>query len=443
MFEEDGYSIYAILDDVNGLEKNAKVRASGLDIGRIEEFSFKKNKVEVKMTISKGVAIPKDSSVSLRQESMLGVKFLDIAFGVSPNKLEINGVLDKSSSYATFDETSDSINEAANALEVFIKRLDDLIAKNEQNFTELVSNFNDVGKEFKETGKIINDKLPNIMDKFVDVEDKLIKAADSIDDMSDEFKETGKTINKKLPAILTKFENIEDGVQKLINNNENELHSAIENIDNAAIEVKDAFETIDDAAKEVGDAFSKFDDYLESTTGSKLEVSFRNEYMQNDSFNKIFVGIDYSPKPMIHYLVDLVSTDDYRDDGSGKPKTTGKHEKGRQLISAQYGKDFNNLRLRGGVIESTGGIGVDYFMMHGKLVASLEAFDFNAYNDVRGDNIHTKALLRYKFLKHLNLYAGYDNFLNKDAATVTFGAGVHFIDNDLKYLLGSSSGLIK
>ncbi len=116
-----------------------------------------------------------------------------------------------------------------------------------------------------------------------------------------------------------------------------------------------------------------------------------------------------------------------------------KHDEGETYISAQYGKRFDNTLLRFGAIESTGGIGVDYFMNHDKLKFSAEAFDWNAVNDIRGDSPHLKAQARYQVLKHLELYGGWDNFLNSQAQNFFFGLGLRFIDNDLKYLSGTAS----
>lgn len=436
MFEPKGYKVFAYIDSVDGLEKNAKVKANGMTIGNVENFELDKNKVVVSLIIFDSIKIPTNSVVSLKQESMLGVKYFDIAFGNSNEFLKAGDFLFESSKMASFDETSNSINDAAKDFKVFIKRLDDLIAQNQNNFTQMITNFNQVGAEFKQTGKLLNERLPTIFDKFVSVEDNIIHAADKFGNMSSEFKQTGEIINKDLPIILTKFQKAEDNFNGMIEENRGSLKSAIKNIDSA-------FGEINTSAKKVGSAFDKLDTYLGSTTQSQLEVGFHNEYMTRDGYNKVYFGVDYSPKPTIHYLVDLISSDDYRDDGTGKPKTTPLHEKGRTLISAQYGKDFNDLRLRAGIIESTGGLGADYFMKNKKLMASIDAYDFNAHNDIRGSNVHLKTGLKYNYMKHVNIYGGYDNILNPKGANVSFGVGVNFIDQDLKYLLGSSAGLAK
>ncbi len=52
---------------------------------------------------------------------------------------------------------------------------------------------------------------------------------------------------------------------------------------------------------------------------------------------------------------------------------------------------------------------------------------------------HMRAMARYRFFKHLNAYAGADNFLNSKAFNVLFGLGINFEDDRIKYLLGSGA----
>ncbi len=445
--KQSGYIINVSIKDANGLEKNAKVKSRGINIGTVQSFSLNANNVNLTLLINQNIKIPQNSIASIKQESMLGVKYVDIEFSSDSHYLGAGGKLTKNKSYASFDETSDTINKAAISADVFIKKLNKLITQNEKNFNTMIANFKDISDEFKTTGKTINKKLPSILDKFETVGDqfattgktinqKLPAILDKFDGIGYEFNKTGNTINKNLPAIMTKFEKLEDDLQGVVTDNRKNLKSAIKNIDTA-------FATINGASKKVESSFDKFDKYLSSTTNSTLGVEFKSQYMVRDSYNKTYFDLDYSPKPTRHYMLDVISSDDYSDDGTGRPTATKLHEKGKTLISVQYGKDIKNTRVRGGIIQSTGGIGVDYFALHKKLKLSLDAFDFNAYNDIRGDKAHLTFNMEYLMKKHILLYTGYDNFLNNDAKTVYFGLGVKFEDNDLKYLLGSSAAAIK
>jgi len=98
------------------------------------------------------------------------------------------------------------------------------------------------------------------------------------------------------------------------------------------------------------------------------------------------------------------------------------------------------LRLRLGLIENTGGLGVDYYLFQNRGKISADIYDFDAVNDLRGDKAHLTLLYRQRFLKHLDAYIGADNLLNAKARNFIFGLGLDFIDQDMKYLLGTASG---
>ncbi len=445
--KKDGYPIYVEIPDASGIELNAKVKSRGIDIGTVENLMLKRDMVAISLLINNDIKVPLNSIVSIKQESMLGVKYVDIEFSKDGEYAKSSDILSNTKTYASFDQTSDSVNEAAKKVDKFMARLDNLVAQNEKNINELIYNFKVVSAEFKETGRMINAKLPQVLDNFegvgsefkqtgVMVNEKLPKVLDKFENVGNEFETTGKTINEKLPPAMDKFVKIEDTVQGVLDENRETLKSAIKNVDTA-------FVGLNKASVKVESSFDKLDKYLSSTTKSKLGIEAKVEHMAKDSYNKSYFGIDYSPKPTIHYLADIIATDDYRDAGGGIPKTTPLHTKGRTIFSAQYGKDFGDARLRGGIIESTGGFGADYFMLNKKLKLSLDGFDFNAYNDVRGDKAHLKSYLTYTMKKHIQLYTGYDNFLNPEARNLFFGLGVKFEDDDLKYLLGSSAASIK
>ncbi len=444
--KKEGYPIYVEIPDASGVEINAKVKSRGIEIGSVEDLTLKRDLVGIGLLINKDIKIPLNSIVSIKQESMLGVKYVDIEFSKDGAYAKSSDVLSNTKTFASFDQTSESINQAALKVDKFIARLDDLVARNEKNFGDLIYNFKVAGAEFRETGRMINEKLPKVIDNFGDVgaefkttgitiNEKLPKVLDKFENAGAEFETTGKTINEKLPPVMDKFAKIEDTVQGVLDENREALKSAVQNVDTA-------FVGVNKASIKVESSFDKLDKYLSSATKSTLGIEAKVEHLGKDGYNKSYFGIDYSPKPTIHYLADVIASDDYRDAG-GIPKTTPLHQKGRTLVSAQYGKDFGNVRVRGGIIDSTGGFGADYFMLNKKLKFSLESFDFNAYNDVRGDKVHLKSYLAYTMKKHIQLYTGYDNFLNTEAKNIFFGLGVKFEDDDLKYLLGSSAASIK
>jgi hypothetical protein len=90
-------------------------------------------------------------------------------------------------------------------------------------------------------------------------------------------------------------------------------------------------------------------------------------------------------------------------------------------------------RLWAGVIESTGGVEIDYPFFGRKAMASFEAFDFSREDKKRP---HLRLTGRYQFHPNLYLVGGYDDPLENHS--LFLGAGIRWNDDNLKYLLGAA-----
>jgi phospholipid/cholesterol/gamma-HCH transport system substrate-binding protein len=110
-------------------------------------------------------------------------------------------------------------------------------------------------------------------------------------------------------------------------------------------------------------------------------------------------------------------------------------------LTIQYARNFfmfnKAITLRGGLKESSGGIGLDFYPIPStKLFVDL--WDFGRRD--RPEEEDLKPLLQigisYKFNSPLFLRFGADDLLNDKLRGFFFGAGLLFTDNDLKYLIG-------
>jgi len=424
----EGYIIQAYINDASGIEKHTHVLMNGVTIGDVEEITIEGKRVKLRLMIDKGVKIPVDSSVIVAQESLLGSKVLNIAVGDSASSIAGGGTLSQSKQYASFDQTSDSVNAAAKELESLLRdfhailddehrqaiqdaiiafrnvgvNLDGVIVENREDLHAAIANFRAMGAGFSQTADTVNKDLPEIMARINSLTAQL---------------------DNKLPTAVDKFTNIEDNISTILAENRSTLKTTIESAGSFF--------------KSGEEAFGKVDSMLSSFTTSELQVAMHTDYMMRDQYGKVYLGVNYLPNPETYYMFDLISTDDYSD-ANNPPQ---KHQKSDTLYSLQYGKRFDNTLLRFGAIESTGGIGVDYFMNHDKLKLSAEAFDFNSVNDYRSERAHLKAQVRYQMLKHLELYGGWDDFLNPKSQNIFLGLGLRFIDNDLKYVVGGASSM--
>jgi phospholipid/cholesterol/gamma-HCH transport system substrate-binding protein len=449
-FNKKGYTLYSIINDTTGLDINSKIKMRGVTVGFLEYKELKYNGVRLTLFINEGILIPLNSKISITQDSMLGGKYLKIVPSNSVHFLKDNDSITDYITVATFDQAVDSINEAAQEFKIFMHRLNDTIDDNAskslklsianlQNATDSLKvilkenrmNIKDSISGIKVAVDTVNSKLPKILNQTDELTYEFSKVGKTInkdlpnimvqiDSLTKRFDDTGKHINKKLPTLLTKFEKIEDNVTTILEENRKPLNVALKSAGGFFGSGKDTFK--------------KLDDYFAKLMKSTLEVDISTRYMTNDGYMKTYANVNYIPVPTKYYMFSVISQNDYSD-----ANNFGKlHEKQKTLISAQLGKRYDNLLLRGGILESTGGIGFDYYFAQDKLKMSAELFDFNAVNDIRGSNAHANINFRYTIRKHLNFYLGYDNFLNRDIANLYLGFGVMFNDDDLKSLLGSA-----
>ena len=240
------------------------------------------------------------------------------------------------------------------------------------------------------------------------------------------------TLDSKLPVTMDKFVKLEDNLNDTIEGNKDKLSSALTSVDGF---FSGSTETM-----------QKVDKYLDSMIKSELHVEMRSDEVYDDGgYSKSHLNLTLKPDPSRYYMLGVTTGPSFEADDTFARGYVGnkKHESGKFLLSAQYGKRFDDLLFRVGLIEGQGGFGVDYFALNDTLKVSANMFDFNAVNDIRGENLNLSTTVRYQFLKHINAYVSANNVLNSSANSVSAGLGVSFVDNDLKNLLGTAASSSK
>lgn len=417
----EGYTLYAYVKDATGLNVHAKVKLNGVEAGEVQEIALSGGKVALKLFIKSHIQVPSDSKVSLMQESMLGNKMVNIEAGESAQVLMPEASIAKTSSLASFEQTSQKLSDAADAFTKLMDAANNVLDQQRQD-------------ELKATIDDLTDAIRDIKEMVADNKELVHEALNRYNELALEFVQTGRNINDWLPGFEQKATNLVDEYTRageeltaLIGENSEPLNRTLKS-------TEDFFTT-------GKDAFVKVDRYLSSVMNSDLHVSIYNHYMFSDSYNKSFASITYVPIPSTYYFVKLVADDDFsktQADGV-TPRLPQLHDEGVYRLTLQYGKRFGDVMIRGGWQESTGGIGLDWFFAQDRLLVSAELFDFNAVNDRRSQTFHTNLAMRYRFYDHLDVYAGLDNYLNSDSFNAYVGFGMSFVDDHLKFLLGSTS----
>ena len=477
------YPIVASIKDGSGLKNKAKVKLKGVSIGYVQEVFLEENKVMARLMIDQGVKIPNDSTLVISQDSLLGGKFLDIKPGVSNKPLEVNALLSKEEKISSIGDASTSADKAFQEIALLVQDVRDILnTGGKENIQSTLANLNEFSKllasiskednqtihdilvnsnttitkfanmsdeiilttkdfsktlkEFRTVGESINKDLPEMMNEYSKVAKNINKDLPSImarlDSITTYLNSLSVTLNKKLPVALDKFVVLEDNLNEVVVDNKDNLANALTSVDGF---FSDSQETM-----------KKVDKYLDSMIKTELHVEMRSDEVYDDGgYSKSHLNLTLKPDPTRYYMLGLTSGPSFQADSSFDRGFAGnkKHESGDFLLSAQYGKRYDDLLFRVGIIEGQGGFGVDYFALNDTLKLSTNLYDFNGVSDIRGNNVNLTTTVRYQFFKHINAYISGNNLLNKNANSVSVGLGVSFIDNDLKNLLGAAASASK
>ena len=434
-FKEKGYTLYAIVDDASGLAEKSRVKMRGVKIGVVKSMKLMPNEVKLKLLIHKNVKIPKNSIVTLAQDNMLGGNYLEIIPVNSNEYYSKNQTISKYISSSSMADVMTNLNSAVNKVKVLINKLNTTLDKNTtKNIRYTVANIKSSSIYFKKILKTVHSKIPNLLDHA----NQLLIT----------YKNTGESIEQKFPLILKKTDNLmtklnsaSDILKQKLPKLADEYIQAGKNANEILVKNKNSLSHTIASAKSFfnsgSSSFKKIDNYFAKIQKSQINVDISSNLLAKDGYFKTTANVAYIPNPTKYYIMGITSEDDYSKQDVDNKKSTN-------YINAEIGKRYDNLLIRGGIIESTGGVGMDYFMDDDKIKLTGEIYDFNSQNDYRGSNPHINMKARYLYLKHLEFITGIDNLINTNARQFFLGMGVNFNDNDLKtFVSGGATSFLK
>ena len=435
-FKEKGYVLYAVVNDASGLSKKSRVKMRGVKVGIIKEMSLISTGVKLKLLINKKVKIPKGSMVSVAQDNVLGGKYLNIIPGKSNTYYKPGEVIDKYLKTASMEDVMNNINSAVNDVKILINKLNKTLDENTtRNIKLTIANIKESSDELKSIMKTADKKLPKLLDNA----NALVLT----------YKQTGDIIKRKIPGILNKTDIlmgklniIADTLHVKLKKLADEYIKLGQNANNLLTENKNSLKATINSAKSFFDSgsssFKKIDEFLSTINKSQIDMNIYSNFLTKDNYFKTTANLAYIPNPTKYYIIGVTSKEDYSTKKLADEKTS------KIYFNAELGKRYQNILVRGGIIENTGGLGIDYFMYKDRVKLTADIYDFNSENDYRGDNPHLDLKARYLYLKHLEFMAGIDNIINPDARQFFLGIGVKFKDNDLKALVsGGATSLLK
>lgn len=455
----EGYTLNAVLQTAQGLNKDTDVRMAGVKIGKVKEIVLENGKAKVVMEIFKNVQLPSGSKIKVVAKGILGDKYVEVYPAENNGKFLTEGENLNSERAVTMDDIMDIVysvakdvkkittslsntvgtnkgeEQIANILENIDRITSDLRAiteRNKDNFSNSIDNIQSFTADLKREIPVLAEKLDKLATNLNTLVDK---NDDNITETIANAKEGTKKLNDTLDYIEDISKKISTGegtIGKLVNDEETHTN------------LNDTLTSIKKAADGASDMFGTFKD-----TG--LYLGFRTEYMFDIKENKSYFSLDIVPEGKRSYKVELIDnpygrTKKYEythtltnPDGSIRDQYTETIFKNQDTFSynALIGQNFGDFLVEIGLIESKGGFGINYqTKSENPIHLSFQAYDFSRENDLAA---HLKFSASYKFHKDFYIIGGYDDFLESERSQLFLGVGIRFKDDYFKHLLSAVS----
>ena len=434
--------------DVAGLKEKADVRIAGVLVGRVAKIRLVGGKALVDIELEKDVDLHQGAAAAIQTLGMLGDSYVELLPGPLTGPPLPAGTTLHGSEGVSIDQVSRMARDIEADLVDVTKNLKSALGgtQGEERLNVIVENMVALAKSLR---TLVDSNRAGIdattsnfrefssqMTRLVERIDRLVAANQgNVSDTVSNAKELSarlQTTIDNMNAITGKINAGQGSVGQLVASDQ-----TTKNLNDALVAVKEGVNSVTGA--------------LSTVKKLNFDLGLREEYLAGPGKGKGYFTVDIQPqgKPRFYRLELSSQPLGLRNESTAITTTTfpdGHTEVTRQdvttykntfAISAEVGWRYGNVVGRAGVIESRGGVGLDYLTLKDRLRFSADLWDFG-----RADySAHAKVTGRYYFSPSVFVTGGWDDFLNTKAKqdSLFVGAGVRWGDDDIKYIAGAAS----
>lgn len=449
-----GYTVDVFFDNVAGLGRDSSVQIAGVEVGRVESIKLKDGRALVTLRITPDVRLEKDVTAAIKTHGVLGDKYVDLIPGTrGQSLLEPGGMISLTERSADIDKLLTSAAMIADDIKLLTgslsqvlageqgqqslkaiientrlltQNLNALIVNNEAALRATLDNSRDLTGNLNQVVANNSDKITQVLDGLKGASQQMQNTFTSLNDISEGMKKGEGTVGQLLKENTT--------VDRL-----NKTLASLQEVTDKINQGKGSIGKLvndEETVNNINVGLAGINRYVNKAEQFRTFLSYRGEYLTSKSNMKSYLDLRLQPTLDKFYILGVTSdprgkrtTQDVTTAGVTTRQETW--DKNSLLFNVQIGKRFKDVVLRGGLLESTGGFGLDYMALNDNLKLSFEAFDF-----AEDRRAHLKSAAEYRFFKHLYLSAGWDDFVSNQGNNSPYvGLSIRFEDDDLKYLM--------
>ena len=467
--------VAAVFNSVAGLDNKSTVRVAGVRVGKVTDIRLRPDgRAEVEMEIDKDVQLHSNSSASVSSLGLLGEKYVELNPGTpnAPLLSDQQKTVLPGTQPATIDQVTNQISDIATDVKAITASLRNAVGgpTGQQRLEAIVDNVQQITAEVRAL---------------------IATNRENVDATLGNAKEITAQLRVEIPKLADSIERVANNMNSTLGENRGDVHQVVENLRHLSADLRTTTDNLnaitgqvrsgkgtvgeliysDESSKRLNTALASVEsgvNELKNTLGRagkmQLDLGMNADYyaglpkttngienLGGSSRAGVFLQLTPNPDRNRFYAVELA--DDPRgrqrdnvyqvtttDPATGLSSSTITKETTYDrnfLVSAQAGWHYRPFDVRLGLIDSTGGGGLDYYY-NPRIRFTGEAFDFGKRYD---KNPHLRMYGEYTLRQEkpnaprFFIRSGVDNPFNNLAFTV--GAGIRWRDDDLKYLLGS------
>ncbi len=462
------YHVFTRLPNADGLYGKSRVMIAGIIVGQIDSIRLEGEKARIDLSIRSDVKLYKDASIAKVSTGLLGDYALVLRKGtpstgfigdggeikhtfakgimaqvskVTPKLMRLTKTLEDLSAGPS-NKGKGALREVAESMKILAKALSQSVLQNQKRIAEIIGAIHKItmtishstNKNMEQVSLIIRDvrAVTKNLRRMSQQEGTLKQIMTDVRDLTKTFrnimknqvspgaKDLKKTL-AKLDATMTQIREISGKINK----GKGTLGKLIND------------KKLIDKAEEVVVDINRL---VKKVSLLRTNVRWRTDYLFNRGQFRSDFRILVQPNEHKFYTISLI--DDprgaayrtrriVRSTDPNKPALTNEETielKDTFRFSAQINFKWWFLVLRGGIIENSGGVGLDLSLFKDHLKIKTEFFEFSTETFPR---LRIYATLQFW---RIAIAAGMDDLLN-GTRDMFIGAGITFDDNDFKYLL--------
>ncbi len=484
--DSDTYPVYAYFEDATGLTWKSRVQIAGIQVGEVEKITLEANRARLDLRIKKEIDLRADACLTKRYPStLLPDALLDAVPGTSkapslkdkpPAEREVKCVNEATS----VGKLLDSMSKISTDVQGVTRELSQMVAGSQGSIKQIIENLSRVTARLGDTVDSETNRVERILSNTESFTGTLSQVA-----VAD--KDRYRAIAENLADATGRLNKLLESAQGIVGDTkEGDLKGSVADVRQSLARLNSSMEQIQKIATDVSqgkgvagklladerlgnklsNTLESVSEYVDRLYQLQLQVHLRSEWLLNQTGAKTYAGIRLLPRPDKYYLFEVVSdprgvntqTVSKVTTGAGTTTTTTTLNEQRYLFSLQFAKRYGPATFRIGIIESSGGAGIDLHLLDDRLTLSTSMYQFSRPDT----NVfpRAKVAIDYAFLRYFYVTTGTDDFLNAwrgghypggpkfaIGRDVFFGGGIVFTDDDLKAVVslvgGAASGAVK